>query len=217
MGVGHLALGFASKRVTPKLSLGLLLLAGLFLDAVWALAIATGLEHARIAPGITAASALDLYDYPISHSLVAALGWSLLFGGAYFAFRKDRLGAVVLAAGVASHWLLDVASHRADVPVFPHGPYLGLGLWNSLIGAYAVEGLILLLGVVVYARATRGRDAIGRFGFALLVLFLFVGLVASYAGSPPNMTAVVVGTAVLALPLIAAEVVDRHRDPSTPK
>jgi hypothetical protein len=31
------------------------------------------------------------------------------------------------------------------------------------------------------------------------------------------MTAVVVGTAVLALPLIAAEVVDRHRDPSTPK
>jgi len=54
MGVGHFAVGFASKRLAPHTSLGLLLLARVFVDALWAFFIAIGMEHARIVPGITA-------------------------------------------------------------------------------------------------------------------------------------------------------------------
>ena len=35
MVLGHIAVGFAGKRVAPKTSLGTLLLAPLFLDALW--------------------------------------------------------------------------------------------------------------------------------------------------------------------------------------
>lgn len=212
MGVGHLGLAFASKKVVPSMSLGLLLVAGLFLDVVWAIAVACGVEHVRIVPGITAANALDLYDYPISHSLIAALCWSGVFAGVYWAIRKDRLGAAVLAAGVASHWVLDAVSHRPDVPVLPGGPYVGLGLWNSIPATLVVEGAILLAGVAVYVLSTRGRDRIGSFGIWALVVFFLGGLAAGYLGPPPpSVGAVVGGTAILGLPLWAADFVDRHR------
>ena len=60
MGIGHFAVGFAAKRAAPRASLGVLLLSGVFVDLLWVLFIATGVEHARIVPGITAANALDL-------------------------------------------------------------------------------------------------------------------------------------------------------------
>src|SRR4051794_16972963 len=125
MGIGHMGLAFASKRVAPRVSLGLLILAGLFIDALWAISISVGLEHVRIVPGITAANPLDLYDFPITHSLVGALGWSVLFGGAYFLLRRDRVGSLVLGFGVLSHWVLDAVSHRPDMPVLPSGPFVG--------------------------------------------------------------------------------------------
>jgi len=37
-----------------------------------------------------------------------------------------------------SHWLLDYVTHRPDMPLYPGGTPLGLGLWNSVTGAVAV-------------------------------------------------------------------------------
>jgi hypothetical protein len=207
-----MGLAFASKRFAPRVNLGVFLLAGLFLDVVWTVAIASGLEHARIVPGITAASPLDLYDYPISHSLVAALAWAALFAGIHFLLRKDRPAALLLALGVSSHWLLDVASHRPDVPVLPHGPFWGLGLWNSVPATLVVEAALLLAGVFVYLRATSARDRIGGAGIWIIVGVFLLGHLGAYLGPPPpSMTAVVIGTASLALPLLGAAFVDRHR------
>jgi membrane-bound metal-dependent hydrolase YbcI (DUF457 family) len=217
VGIGHLGLAFASKKIVPRVRLGWLLLAGLFLDAVWAVAIASGVEHARIVPGITAASPLDLYDYPFSHSLVAALVWSALFAAVTLWLTKDRLAALVLALGVSSHWLLDVASHRPDVPVFPHGPYWGLGLWNSVPATLLVEAGLLLGGVLVYVRATSARDRIGSLGLWIIVGFFLLGHLGAYLGPPPSsMTAVLIGNAILPVPLLAADWVDRHREAMSP-
>ena len=212
MGIGHMGLAFASKKLVPRVSLGLLLVAGLFLDLIWAVGIASGLEHARIVPGITAANPLDLYDYPLSHSLVAALLWSALVAGIYLLLAKDRIAALVLALGVSSHWFLDVASHRPDVPVFPHGPYWGLGLWNSVPATLLVEAALLLGGVLVYARVTSPRDRVGSVGLWIIVGFFLLGHIAACLGPPPpSMAAVVLGNAILAVPLLGAEFVDRHR------
>src|SRR5262249_43370821 len=141
------------------------------------------------------------------------LVWAGLFGGVYLALRGEARAALVLAAGVASHWILDAASHRPDVPVLPHGPYVGLGLWYSLPATIPVEGARILAGVAVYVRATGGRDRIDRWGLVSLVALFLAIHVAGYLGPPPpSLDAVVAGFGVLALPLLAAHVVDRHRD-----
>jgi hypothetical protein len=217
MGIGHLGLAFASKRLAPRLSLGVLLLAGLFLDVVWSVSLAAGIEHARIVPGITAANSLDLYDYPISHSLVGALVWTSLFAGIVLLATRSAAAGWVAAAGVGSHWLLDVVSHRPDVPVLPHGPYWGLGLWSSIPATLLVESGLLLAGVFIYARSTSARDRIGGIGLWVLVgFFLLAHLGATLGPPPPSMTAVAAGNALLVLPLLAAVVIDRHRRVSPP-
>ncbi|MGZ6125185.1 MAG: hypothetical protein ACXWLR_09510 [Myxococcales bacterium] len=74
MGIGHLAVGFAAKQAA--LPLAALLLASTLPDVLWSAFLLLGVEHARIVPGITAASPLDLYDYPLSHSLVGVALWT---------------------------------------------------------------------------------------------------------------------------------------------
>lgn len=76
MGIGHLAVGFAAKGAAPRVPLAVLLLAASLLDVLFSSFILLGIEHARIVPGITAASPLDMYDYPLSHSLIAAALWT---------------------------------------------------------------------------------------------------------------------------------------------
>src|ERR1700688_1313177 len=116
MFLGHFALGYAGKRAAPRASLGTLFLSVQLADILWPIFLLLGWEHVRIDPGNTAVTPLDFYDYPVSHSLVADIGWALLFAAIYWFFRRDGRTAAWLGAGVLSHWVLDVISHRADMP-----------------------------------------------------------------------------------------------------
>ena len=133
MFIGHFGVAFGAKKLAPKTSLGTLIFATEFLDLIWPIFLLLGLEHVRIVPGITKVSPFDFYDYPISHSLLTVLGWSILANGVYFIFRRDRRTAVVLGLGVLSHWVLDWVTHRPDLPLWPRGPDAGLGLWKLLV------------------------------------------------------------------------------------
>jgi hypothetical protein len=44
----------------------------------------------EIEPGNTVVVPLNFYSYPISHSLVAAVGWSFALGLIYFAFSRYK-------------------------------------------------------------------------------------------------------------------------------
>ncbi|MFZ0796374.1 MAG: metal-dependent hydrolase [Terriglobales bacterium] len=99
-----------------------------FLDLLWPVFLLLGLEHVRVAPGTTKVQALDFYDYPLSHSLIMAVGWSLLVGLSYYMVRRYRSGAWVVGSLVLSHWFLDLLVHRPDLPLWPGGPKYGLGL-----------------------------------------------------------------------------------------
>jgi hypothetical protein len=48
------------------------------------------------------------------------------------------------------------------MPVLPHGPYLGLGPWNSVPATLAIEGLLYLAGLALYLRSTVPADRVGR-------------------------------------------------------
>ncbi|MBI3951850.1 MAG: hypothetical protein HY314_15490 [Acidobacteria bacterium] len=213
MFIGHYAVGLAAKKATPRVSLGALFLSVQWLDLLWPLFLLSGLEHVRIAPGITKVSPLDFYDYPITHSLVAVIGWSLAFGLGYFFLRRYRRGAWILGAGVLSHWVLDAIVHRPDLPILPGGPYIGLGLWNSVIGAIVVELGLFVIGITIYLRTTVALDRIGRYSLWLLLATLLGIWVLNITGPPPpTETAIaIVGTAQwLFIPW--AYWIDRHRE-----
>src|SRR5918995_2728329 len=142
MFAGHFGLALAAKTAAPRASLGVLTLATQWVDLVWPILLLAGLEHVRIAPGITEVTPLDFYDYPITHSLVSGVMWGGVVGLVYGKMAGYRKAALVAAMLVLSHWVLDFITHRPDLPLWPGGPKVGLGLWNSLEATALVEGAI---------------------------------------------------------------------------
>jgi hypothetical protein len=185
MFLGHFGLGLAAKRVAPSVSLGTLFLAVQWADLLFFILALLGIEHFRIAPGATRVTPVDFFDYPISHSLAWLIVWGIAVGGIYFAVRKSRAGAFLLAAGVVSHWFLDAFVHRPDMPVLPAGPKVGLGLWNSPAATVFAEAIVFGSGIVVYLKTTRARDRTGHWAFWALIVFLTATWVGSILGPPP--------------------------------
>ena len=185
MFIGHHAVAFAAKPLAPRVSLGTLFAAAILLDMIWPILLLAGIEHVRVAPGITAFTPLDFYDYPVTHSLLAVLGWSVLAAIVYWLFRKSMRDSLVVGALVLSHWVLDFITHRPDLPLWPAGPNVGLGLWNSVAATVVIEVALFVLGLVLYLRATEARDRIGSIALWALVVFLGIVYVANLFSPPP--------------------------------
>lgn len=176
MFVGHYGPSFAAKALDKerRIPLWLLFLAVQFVDVLWAIFVLLGIEKVRIVPGITAASPLDLYYMPYTHSLVGALGWSLL---AFFVcqtipqLRGARTGWLV-AGAVFSHWILDLIVHRPDLALYDSVFKMGLGLWNYRVLSFAVEMAVLIGGAVLYLRIATRKTRVVVFVAFLAVLQL---------------------------------------------
>ena len=194
MFLGHFAAGFVASRLEPRLPVGTAFIAAQLPDVVWPYLLLSGVERVTIAPGHTAVTPLRFDHYPWSHSLLLIAAAGLLFTIVYgFVFRGSRAAFLLMPLAV-SHWLLDVASHRPDVPLLPwNGPFLGLGLWHSLPLTLAIEGILFAGALWFFAR---GRAL--AWPFWLLVAFL----VLVYAGAvfgppPPSVKAIAVSSIVL--------------------
>ena len=213
MFIGHFAVGLASKRFAPSTSAGALILAPLFLDLLWPLFLLAGIETVRIDPGNTAFTPLDLHDYPWSHSLVMAIGWSLLVAAITAAVTRNRRAAVVMAIGVFSHWVLDFVTHRPDMPLYPgSATSVGLGLWNSTVATLLIESAMFAGGIWIYTHATRPRDRTGRWAFvALIVLLVVFYLSAAFGPPPPNEKALAITAVFMWLFVPWAWWIDRNR------
>jgi hypothetical protein len=211
MFIGHFALGFAAKRAVPHVSLAALFGAAQLADLIWPVLVAAGIEQVRIDPGNTASTPLDFISYPYSHSLVMLIAWGALLGWICARGTPDRRVFGVVFALVLSHWVLDVVTHRPDMPLFFGGPKLGLGLWNYPAIEKAVEVCMYAAGVWVYLGATSARDGAGRWGLFALAAFLFVGFMASSA-PPPSVTALWATAFSLGLLILVwAHWADKHR------
>ena len=183
---GHAAVALAAKPLLPRVNLAWPLVAVFWVDLVWPVLLLLGIEQVKIDPGNTAFTPLEFVHYPWTHSLVMGLVWAVLFAGLYFFFRRYPRGAMVLAALVVSHWVLDVISHRPDMPIWPGGgPRIGLGLWNSLPATMVVEGVMFALGIWLYAINTEPVDRIGRLSFVGFTMSLTAIYVANLVGPPP--------------------------------
>lgn len=214
MFIGHFALGFALKRAAPRTNLGLLIASVEFVDLIWPILLLLGIERVEVDPGNTAFTPLNFVYYPYSHSLAAAIVWSVLFGGIYYAVSKYKRGALIIAIGVLSHWFLDLIVHRPDLTLYPGGTEkFGLGMWNSFAATMIVETAMFVVGVWLYTSMTKPRDAIGRWGFTLFIIFLVIVYeVNAFGPPPPSSTAVAVATLFVWLIPLWAGWADEHRE-----
>ena len=212
MFLGHVAVGLAGKRVAPRASLGTLLFAPLFLDALWPVFLAVGIERVRIEPASGTVNPLIFEHYPWSHSLLFALIWSVLFALIYRWRRAYTRGAIWLGAAVASHWFLDAIVHVPDLPLAPGlNVKVGLGLWRSLPATLAIEGLLFAAGIVIYLRAARPQDALGWVLFFGFIAFLVLAYVSTLFGPPPpNLTTLIISAIALWILVPWAAWIDRH-------
>ena len=213
MFVGHLAAALGAKKLAPDVPLSATVAASFGIDLAWPVFLLLGLETVRIAPADTAFTSLAFESYPWTHSLLLVLAW----GSLATAVGKALLGAwrpgLLLGALVVSHWVLDWVTHRPDLPLWPGGPLVGLGLWNSIPGTIAVEGLFFLGAIVVYRSVSKPTDGVGR--WALTALLLLTGLTwvsQPWAPPAPGAAAVAVSALVLWLLVPWAHWAERHRE-----
>jgi hypothetical protein len=213
--LGHFAAALAAKKLTPYTSLGTMILAAQLADLLWPSLLLSGAEQVRIVATNPPLLRLDFISYPWSHSLLMLAAWAGLMAALYAFFRRYSRGTVVAAALVVSHWVLDAASHRPDIPLVPWGgPRVGLGLWYSQSATVAVEAALLALGTWLYAQHTEPVDRIGRYAFAAFVVMLVVFYAASLVGPPPpSVNALAWAAQGLWLFVLWGYWLDRHRVP----
>lgn len=186
MFIGHFGTAFAAKKVAPRPSLGTLIFAGQFIDLLWPILLLLGIERVILEPGNTVVTPLDYIYYPFSHSLAGVMIWGILFGVIYYLLKKNMRSSVVLGLLVLSHWVLDLFTHRPDLPLLPRVDLkVGLGLWNSLPATLVVESLIFFGGAYLFTSATRAVNKKGSYGWWGLVGLLFLIYLMNIFGPPP--------------------------------
>jgi hypothetical protein len=214
MFVGHFAVGLAAKGVAPKVSLPAAILAAVFSDVLWILFFTAGVEHVVIQPGLMVANSLNLVYIPFSHSLLMDAVWGLFFALIYYQRRHESRGAWILFAAVVSHWIMDVAAHRPDMPLSPGLDLrFGLGLWNSRAETFIVEGALWFGAILLYARATRPTSRGGVYAFWIMIVLLTALWIISLRGDPPpSLTSLaIVNSVFFAIVLLWAHWMNRSR------
>ena len=158
MDIGHIGAGLALKKVDKKVNLGGLIFASNLLDIVFILLVLLGIE--------TIPTSHEGWQYlfstlPYSHSFLASTFWSaLMFVFVFLVWRKHGWHtAVIIAAAVFSHFILDLVYFAPGVP-------------RDLITA--IEYLIVIIGVWLYLGTTKKRPFIKMVGIAMLVIILIV-------------------------------------------
>lgn len=190
MFVGHYGPAFAVKAAKRPPSLGAAFLAVQLVDVAWAVFVMIGIEHGRIEPGFMALSALRLDYMPWTHSLPAAIVWSLASIGVYRVFdpRGGWGAAALIGACVFSHWVLDYLVHAPDLPLTFDDVKVGLGWWDVPALGMGAEAIVLFGGFFLYLGATKARGLAGRLApWALLALFVGLYAFDKLGPAPPTL------------------------------
>src|SRR4026209_1086037 len=180
MFVGHYSVAFAAKSDKNKILLWVLFIAVQFLDYIWATLVLLGIEKLRVIKGFTAASMLDSYFHPYSHSLITAILWSCVAAIVYkpicswLGFVYTRSAALIIGVAVFSHWILDLIAHPRDLAVYDNTWKVGFGIWNYRDPEFALEIALLAGGIATYltrnAMPAMRKGAVIAFGLVLVIV-----------------------------------------------
>jgi len=89
---------------------------------------------------------------------------------------------------VVSHWVLDFLTHAPDMPLWPgRSPRLGLDLWNSIPGTFALEGAMWGVGIALYLCGRRATRWIGPLAFwSFVAISTVMWATGPWSPPPPN-------------------------------
>lgn len=180
MFVGHYSVAFAAKSERNRIPLWVVFIAVQFLDYIWATLVLLGIEKLRVIKGFTAGSMLDSYFHPYSHSLIAAIAWSVLAALVYkplcrwLGYAYTKSAALIMGVAVFSHWILDFIAHPRDLAIYDNKWKVGLGLWNYRDPEFALEIALLAVGIILYltrnVMPTSRKVAAVGFGVGLTII-----------------------------------------------
>ena len=140
MYIGHVGAALGAKRVRTSIGLLVLLVAAYTPD--WA---DVGLCVAGVSNPVGM----------LSHSIPAIALFTALGFAAYATATRDWRAALVVAAVVLSHMFLDwITGYK---PTWPGGPMIGLKLYDHPIADFIVEGVVIVIGALLYARTLPPR------------------------------------------------------------
>ena len=199
MFVGHYSGSYAGKALDRTIPLWVLFVAVQFMDFVWSVFVLLGIEHVRIVPGFMAASALDLYDMPYTHSLLGALALSIL-GGVLSNLVWKKSGLIV-AFAVFSHWILDLIVHAPDLLLYGSHK-VGFGLWNYFWPEFVLEIGLLLATMLWYLNGVSSAATKRRAWILFGILTIFQCF--EKFGPPPGSPSQAAGSALAAYTVLAA-------------
>jgi len=195
MFVGHYSVAFAARTERNKIPLWVLFVAVQLLDFLWAPFVFLGLEKVRIVLGITAASPLDLYYMPYTHSLIGALVWSALAAFVYKLVRGAKASssaALIIALAVFSHWILDLIVHRPDLPIYDDTLKVGFGLLNYKWAEFAMEIAVLVIGIALYLKRNVITSVERKIGIVVFgVVLILVQTQTTFGGRPLSSNRIV--------------------------
>ena len=207
MFAGHVGAALAIGRAAREVNVGVFVGAALLLDLVLWLLVLLGLESVAV-PANFASTHQPEFVFPYSHGLLASVLWSAIAGAAALLACSDRPTlkwrvAVLVAAAVFSHWLLDALVHRPEMPLTGGtSPMVGLALWNSLYAALGVEALVVAMGLLLFVPGcglSRSRS-LGLTALTLVILaFTAIGM--TVAPPPPSALAMA-GTSLATLGVV---------------
>ncbi len=144
MFIGHMAAGLVLKARVREAPLGMLIAGTAFLDIVHGLLEIVGVEHV-VVHGPPVFANWELAEIGYSHSLLVSVLYSVACGALAARWWRSRAVGWAIALSVFSHFVLDLVSHNADLPL------VGLGLEGDLklgtgLARHPVPFFVLELG-----------------------------------------------------------------------
>ncbi len=178
MFIGHIGTGLILKKIEPKINLGLIFFASLFLDFLLGIFALIGFEKIIIPSNYEHLHYLN-FIFPYSHSFLAGTGWAFIVFCVTWIFwdRKNTKSipkaSFTMSAAVLLHWIGDWIEHPPQLPFSSsNSKQLGLGLWNNLEFALTLEVLLMITGLTLYFRITQNINRKGKWGILILMCLL---------------------------------------------
>jgi membrane-bound metal-dependent hydrolase YbcI (DUF457 family) len=203
----HAATALLIKRRFPSVSMTPLLISVQAMELTWVALNYLSVERTTTAATVQSVADIHLAYMPYSHSVgtvtaAAFLAWWTLERG----LGRRALGRAV-AIGIVSHLILDIATHAADIALWPGSPFpmLGLGLYSRAPSvAFVVEVLYGVLCWWIY-RGSRALLVVVVAGNLANISFFFAGIAGPeqfLAGRPMVVVTLVFAQIVTMLVLV---------------
>jgi hypothetical protein len=201
--INHAATALLIRRRYRDVPLAPMLISVQAMELLWVALNYLGVERTTTEPVVRYVGDIHLAYMPFSHSVATMLGVAAAAWLLAVATGRPRLGAA-LGLGIASHLVLDLATHDGDIALAPFaaGPGLGTYLYARLpVAAFLLE---LGYGLLCW-RVGRGGKALLAVvvGFNLANLSLFFSAIPGpeqwLAGRSTLLTTVILGQIVVTL------------------